>query len=205
MCIKIGHKTVYITFSFAAFFALISNIAGGKKLLLTFLFSLLHEMIHIAYLHYSGLKETEIILLPAGVKIYCQGFSVLSYKKIFICSLSAPVFNIVAGVVFFFISSIKKNADAFLCGEINLILGIVNLLPMKFLDGGRATDAILKSRYEEKESTYIMNVLSVISLIMLFFLFFAGCIAGKLSFPLLVFCVYCFIGNFSDVFRKKNL
>ena len=204
MCIKIGQKTIYITLWFAVFFAFAANLAGGKNILLTFLFSLLHEAVHIVCLHFSGLERADIILLPAGVKICCQGFSLLGYKKIFVCSLSAPVFNIMAGVVFF-LCNIKENSDIFLCGEINLILGIVNLLPMKFLDGGRAADAILKNKYGEKECDCIMSILSAASLILLFSLFFMGCIAGTRSFSLLVFCIYCFIGTFSDTFRKKNL
>ncbi len=198
MCIEIGSKTIKISFLFAAFLAVCANFAGGKTVLLSFLFSFIHEIIHLVFLHFSGLKKAQIVLLPGAVKIYCEGLALLSYKKTALCTLSAPVFNMITGVVFSALFFMYPSENMKICAAINFILGAINFLPMEFLDGGRALRAMLCVKTEESRVHYIMKRLSLLSLIFLFAVFFMGCIMGKVQVFLLIFCVYCIIGSLTD-------
>ena len=192
-----------MTFLFAVFFAVAANITGGQNILLSFLFSFIHEAVHLVFLYFSGIKTAELIFLPGGIKIVCKGLSVLSYKKTVICSLCAPVFNIAAGASFYVLFRFLHKEILLLCCAINLVAGIINLMPMRFLDGGRAAEAVFMRRYDTVTAEKIMTRLSVISVIVLFSLFFVGCIIGRIQIFLLIFCIYCFIGIFSDKGHKK--
>lgn len=198
MSVKFGNLTVHISFSFAVFLAVVANIAGGESLFLSFLFSFLHEAIHLIFLYFSGIKAAEIRFFPAGIRICCDGMNLLSYRKTVFIALSAPVFNIMSGAAFFFLYKFGGNNTLYLCCVINFLLGTVNLVPLSFLDGGRAIEAILSVRAENEKVKRIMNFLSIWSLAFLFFLFFVGFIAGKTQFFLLFFCIYCFVGTFAS-------
>ena len=198
MSFKLGEKTVRISFLFAVFFAVAANFTGGKNVLLSFFFALVHEGVHIVFLHIAGVKRADVVLLPAAVKISCEGLNLLSYKKTFLCTMCAPVFNIVTGAVFALLYCIFSWENLKICAAVNLVPGIINLLPMEFLDGGRAMKAFLSQKYDEEKVRFVMKKLSPVSLIFLFSAFFIGCILGKIQVFLLIFCVYCLVGSFSD-------
>lgn len=197
MYVKIGRITVYISFYFAVFLAVAANIAGGRNLLLSFLFSFIHEAVHLIFLHFSGIKKAEIKLFPAGIKICCEGINMLSYRKTVLTALSAPVFNLISGAAFFFFYQIFGNEVLYVCSAVNFILGSINLLPLSFLDGGRVVHSLLSVMLSEDRVRKIMNVLDIWSLAFLFLLFFIGFIMGKAGLFLLFFCVYCLIGTLS--------
>lgn len=197
MYVKIGRITVYISFYFAVFLAVAANIAGGRNLLLSFCFSFIHEAVHLIFLHFSGIKKAEIKLFPAGIKICCEGINMLSYRKTVLTALSAPVFNLISGAAFFFFYQIFGNEVLYVCSAVNFILGSINLLPLSFLDGGRAVHSMLSVMLSEDRVRKIMNVLDIWSLAFLFLLFFIGFIMGKAGLFLLFFCVYCLIGTLS--------
>ena len=203
MRIRIGNLTIRITFLFAVFLAVAANIAGGRNVLLSFLFSFLHEAVHLIFLYLSGIKKAELVFLPGGIKIICNGLSGLSYKKTALCALAAPVFNVFAGASFYVLYIFLEDEILFFCCVINFVSGLINLMPMRFLDGGRAAEAFLLRRLDEENAVKIMVRLSVLSVIALFSMFFVGCIMGKIQIFLLIFSIYCFIGVFSDKEYKK--
>ena len=197
MYVKIGSISVYISFFFAVFLAVAANVAGGRNLLLSFLFSFIHEAVHLVLLFYFGIKAAEIKLYPAGIKICCEGMNMLSYRKTVLAALSAPVFNLISGAVFLFLHNIYKNEVLYVCGAVNLILGSINLLPLSFLDGGRTLSAVLAVRLSEDRVRSIMNALNIWTLAFLFALFFVGFVTQKTGLLPLFFCVYCLMGTLS--------
>ncbi len=198
MSVKIGGITIYVTFSFAAFLAVAANIAGGRNMLLSVVFSLLHELVHLLFLRFSGIKKAEVKLLPAGVKICCEGMNLLSHRKTVIVSLSAPLFNIISGAVFLFLHNLSGNAILYSCSVVNFILGIINLLPLSFLDGGRVLRAVLSVKYAEDNVSALMNYAGVTALLLLFAVFFLSVIVGRMQIFLLFFCFYCLLGTLSS-------
>ncbi len=197
MHVRIGGISVYISFFFAVFLAVAANVAGGRSLLLSILFSFVHEAVHLVLLYYSGIKAAEIKLYPAGIKICCEGMNMLSYRKTVLAALSAPVFNLISGAVFFFLYSRTGNEVIYACCMINLILGSINLLPLSFLDGGRTLCAVLSVKLSDDRVRGIMNALNIWTLAFLFVLFFVGFITRKTGLFPLFFCVYCLIGTLS--------
>lgn len=198
MYIKIGNFTVYISFYFAVFLAFAANIAGEKTLFLSLLFSFVHETVHLAVLYFSGIKKAQIRLYPAGIKICCENLNLLSYKKTVFSALSAPFFNIISGAVFFLLHKYTGAEFFYPCAGVNFLLGAINLLPLSFLDGGRALEALLSVKAGQEKVQKIMKTLALWSLVFLCLLFFAGFITGKIRIFLLFFCVYCLVGTLTS-------
>lgn len=198
MYIELGRITFYIRLSFAVFFAFAANSSEGFSFVLTFLSAFFHELIHLFLLFRYGCKNAILDFYPGGVKIKTEGFSMLSYEKAVICTISAPVMNIIAGAVFFVLWK-KAGSDIFYKAfAVNAVIGGGNLLPMQFLDGGRALNAFLMKYFSEEKVRRLCDFLSVFTLLLMLVVFLLMLINGKKYIFLLFFFFYCTLGCFSD-------
>ncbi len=194
MCIETKRLKLSLSFAFSVFLALSANISEGRTYLLTLLFSFLHELTHIFFLFLYGVKKAELHFSPGGIKMTCDEMGRLDYKKTVICSLSAPAVNILTGAVFLFFWSKYPSELLLSVSYINLIIGMINLLPLSFLDGGRGLNALLM-RYLCPEKAYrISDILSVITLIFLITVFLIFLLMKRFHLFLLVFFAYCTAG-----------
>jgi stage IV sporulation protein FB len=89
--------------------------------------ALIHELGHIAALEVCGVKLKKIRFSAAGVLIDSDRES-LSYLQTALCALSGPL----AGVLLYFLLLPFNEAYA----QVSLMLSLLNLLPVKSLDGG---------------------------------------------------------------------
>jgi Zn-dependent protease/CBS domain-containing protein len=120
-------------------------------IVLLFVCVLIHEMAHSLTSQWNGIKVKKIILLPIG------GASIIDFDKIdprteFRIAMAGPLTSIVLGLIFgIFVvytpAGFLKEGLQFLF-EINILLGLFNLLPGFPLDGGR----ILRSYLQKKRS-----------------------------------------------------
>lgn len=194
MQIETKRLKISVSFTFSVFLALAANVTAGRTYLLTLLFSFLHEAVHLFFLFRYGCERAEIRFSPGGIKISCDRYEMLSYRETFICSLSAPVMNIVAGVIFYLTADKSGMPLLHETAYINIIIGLGNLLPMSFLDGGRAVNSLL-FRYFPPDRVYVFSdVLSVLSLVFIGVLFFVSLLQKKNNLFLLIFFVYCTSG-----------
>lgn len=198
MSIKLGGIRIRMTPAFAVFFAACANIFTDYAFLYSFLFSLLHEAVHLVSLRCFGIREAVLEFLPGGIKMSPEGMGGLSYKKTVICSLSAPLFNLMAGALFYGIFSLFGNTVCFECAVINFMLGGVNLLPLSFLDGGRAMTSVLSIYFDCFTVRKITAAVSIVTVITLFSVFFVLFCMKKYYLLLLFFCIYCVLGCMSD-------
>ncbi len=143
-------------------FILLITASGGvflfSLIVLLFICVLIHELAHSITALRNGIKVKKIILLPIG------GASVINLNKVkprleFKISLAGPVASIVLGIIFFplylvFPGGLLGQALQFLF-EINLLLGIFNLLPGFPLDGGRVLRSYLEMKHSFLEATKI--------------------------------------------------
>ncbi len=198
MWIKFPGINIKITPAFAVFFAFGANIFKNYTFLYSFLFALFHEAVHIVSLRVCGCHETVLEFLPGGIKMYSSGLGSLSHKKTIICTLSAPVANILTGALFY-CAFLVWNKTAFNeCAVINFMLGGVNLLPMSFLDGGRALSASLSLHFDCFSVRRISTAVSVVAIVFLCSVFFVLFCMKKYYLFLMFFCVYCVLGCICD-------
>ncbi len=193
MCIKLCGITVRITPAFAVFFAFAANVFRNNVFVYSFLFALLHETVHIISLRLCGCRGAVLEFLPGGIKMHSEGFGRLSYKKTIFCTLSAPIANILTGALFYCIYILSDERGLYECAAINFLLGSINLLPMSFLDGGRAVTAFLSLYFDYCRVRRICTVLSVGAIIFLWAAFLLCFCIKKYYFFLLFFSIYCVI------------
>ena len=156
MCFTVGSVKIHIGFLFSAAVCLYLNSSYSSVFIAAFVSALLHEMMHLAFLISYGCKNIELSLLPSGAKISGVSLNTLGYRQNIAVCLSAPVLNIILSVLFFLVYRIFNHMKILQVAEINFLLGGVNLLPMSFLDGGRALFSFLCIK---KDLSFAGNIL----------------------------------------------
>lgn len=190
MCFTIGSVKIHIGFLFSAAVCLYLNSSYSSLFIAAFVSALLHEMMHLAFLISYGCKNIELILLPSGAKISGASLNTLGYRQSVAVCLSAPVLNILLSVLLFFVYRIFGNMKILQIAEINFLLGAVNLLPMSFLDGGRALFSFLCIKKDLSLAGNILFICDIVVLgllltVIVFFMFI------RIDFlSLLIFFVY---------------
>ncbi|MBR4880998.1 MAG: hypothetical protein IKU19_03640 [Clostridia bacterium] len=129
-------------------------------LVLIFLSVLLHEAGHLSVMALFGIGIEKITLLPIGIDIKRKQ-KYISYPKEIILSLAGIAVNI---LVFFIIRKYEFFAYT------NLLYALVNLIPIKGLDGSYALEAFLLSVLECDRAEAILKTVSFVFVILLWML-----------------------------------
>ncbi len=158
MKFNIKGTEVYISFTFFILFAVIL-LNGNLKLYFVILsFSVLHEFVHIVFLMMYGFPIRRIALSIFGGNISRDKNSE-EYIKEAIINLSAPIVNIVIGVVLLCSDNYKE------WGNINLFIGVFNICPFYNFDGGRGLHNILTKIYGHVGADKAIFVSSILVLL----------------------------------------
>ena len=185
MKLKIGRLTVSLGFPY---FALAAYFLSGdmyKNYLCAVLFSSLHELGHIISIRMADCNIKEISLDIMGIRID-KNIGSMSYENECITALCGPLVNLVFALLF----CVLKNGNEIFSLPFNINLGLflINMLPVRTLDGGRFLNCLLlKFLDEEKaqrtsvlaESSVVLLLIAVLILTLIFgvvntsFVFFA--------------------------------
>lgn len=150
---------------------------------LIFLSVLLHEAGHLFVMALFGIGIERITVLPIGIDIKKRQ-KYISYPKEIILALAGIAVNL---LVFF----IFKKYEFF--AYTNLLYALINLIPVKGLDGAYALEAFLLSFFECDTVDKILKTLSFIFLIILWMLgvYILFVLNGNISiFALSVFLLF---------------
>lgn len=112
----------------------------------------LHEAAHISCMSILGFKAKEIKLIPGGIQII-RSFCLKKKYEILI-SISGPFINFILFVLFW---NLNLQFSA-----INLCIGILNILPLKSLDGGEILEIVLEDKISEDKVKKILITLNLI-------------------------------------------
>ncbi len=202
MKIKISDFAVSISFAFFATAALFLSIGMGNNYLCCIIFSTLHEIGHLIALKMMDCKISEISLGGMGIKISTDS-TMLSYKNECIAALCGPAVNAVFILIF---CNLKKYGDLFtLAYNINLGLLIINLIPLRILDGGRFLSNLLLNFYGCEKANKISGIVEVaVSFLLIFMLIIMLCL--DIVNASVVFFVTClvFVVIFNVFSGKQN-
>lgn len=199
MQFKIKNTLYEISFSFFALILLLLTFSKDKSNLMVFLFAFLHELVHLFFIYKYSLAPKKVSFSLFGANIIREVRVHNNIKQELLINLSAPLFNLFSGIIFYFLNIFKGNSIILNLSLINTVLGLFNLIPFYNFDGGNALKCILSDRISEKTTEIIMLFISII--ITLFFSFASVYIFFNFQHNVtLIFVSFYMI--FSIVFKK---
>ena len=195
--LKLPGVRVHVTFLFAAALALAVNAGRARAVGTVFVSALLHECAHLAFLLSYGARGLTLTLHPGGARIGGAALSALPYPKLLACVLAGPAVNLLlAGAL------VLCGRGAFLyAARVNLMLGAGNLLPLSFLDGGRALDCVLALAQKSPVPGAARGVVDMICVCAMLFACVIGTAKGADTLFLWLFTAYC---GFAAVSRRPG-
>ena len=192
MQFKIKSTRIELSFTFLALILLTTCFDKEGILLISLISSVIHELIHIAFIIALGGKISEISFSIFGGNIKRSKALRLTNLKEFFISISAPATNIIVGALLLLF---KLN----LWGYINLIIGIFNILPFYDFDGGRGLFYLLSNYLDYSSVIKILNFTSVLSTILVSSFTATVFFNSKTGFSMLILCVYMIIALFKNL------
>ncbi len=199
MRFKVKNTNVKISFSFFAVF-LLSLVSDTFNIyLFSFIVSLVHEFVHIVFILLFDGQISEFSLTLFGGNIKRNTTKIISNTKEAIISFSAPVTNIVIGVVSLFIP--RKTS---LFAIVNLFIGIFNILPFYNFDGGRGLYYLLSIKLSDNATNTILNFTSILVTIAFSFISVFTFINYNKNYLLLILSVYMILSIIVSLKERLN-
>ena len=125
----------------------------------------LHELSHILAAKLLGVSLTHLRLDIFGAAIGIEG-EISSYKKEALVALAGPLCNLISVLLLLPFSSVE-GTPIYLFISASLFLGLLNLLPIKDLDGGRVLFCILAFLLSLKLASRVLSTLSFLVILSL--------------------------------------
>ena len=169
---------VYISYFFISMLTILSAVDETEIFVPMVLSIILHESAHLLILFLFGCKIGKIKLTIGEI-----GIEYLTPPD-----KTATLFSLVAGPIMnFTVSLIFLYFGIDLLFGINLILGFINLLPIKGLDGGSVIEKIFEGHISNKMTSLLLNVTSVFTVIVFLILNFS---LLDNNYSVYIFCIY---------------
>lgn len=136
----------------------------GGIALMTLAAAILHECGHIlaARLMRIPLKDLRLDILGARLEVCGR---MLSYSEEWILCAAGPLVSLLCAALAFPLWHLGSYPMTFSCAS--LILGLLNLLPIRTFDGGRMLESILSAVFSPRLSQRIMHVATFLFLFLL--------------------------------------
>lgn len=148
-----------VSFPAISFLALAIICDKRGTLLICFFSSVLHEFGHIAAMKLKGVRLKSVAFNLGDVAIDAD-LSSLSYKDELFVNAGGIAVNFILAI-FAFLLNCFWQVDFFHNIIIsNILIGVFNFLPVRYLDGGQILLIILKKRFSLNISERILNILS---------------------------------------------
>lgn len=199
---KIRFK-IKFNFYFMSFLTFIFVMDKSYTAIFGVLSAVLHELGHIIAIILKKGNITEIAFGIVNIDISSDSYTFSeaeSEDELFIL-LSGPLINLIIALVLKFIYFSSGCSMANLVSYQNLFLGIVNLLPISSLDGGRILYILLSKKLDFILAEKIINIISILFLLPICILGFLVLIKSKYNFSLLI--LGCYLLSYV-LFRNDN-
>ncbi|MEE0835613.1 MAG: hypothetical protein U0M08_04325 [Clostridia bacterium] len=152
-----------------------------------------HELGHIAAAKLMRIGISTITLLPLGADI---SFSRMrSYREELVTASAGAAFNLVIAV---FCLPLAKSEFANLFVTSNIALAVINLLPIKTLDGGGTLKSVLLICFPQDTADRISSFISSLFLLTLWLLSVFLMLSSDGGFSLFALCSAIFISVYLD-------
>ena len=135
--------------------------------LMTLLAALLHECGHFLAARLLRIPLGNLHLDLLGARLEVRG-RMLSYAEEWLLCAAGPAVSLTLaalGATLWSVPPLAEYARQFSCAS--LVLGLLNLLPIRTFDGGRMTETMLLSRFSERVVQSVMRTCSFLLLFLL--------------------------------------
>lgn len=196
---------------------LIFLVLGLKvEIALAFFWITLHELAHYVIAMKVGAKVDGFKVHCLGATLELNDYEELSQSEQIIICFSGPLFNFIVAGICYFLYKIYGSGIAFSCYEVNLILGLFNIIPAYPLDGARILSAFLSQRMLYKKAKNTAVYISYFAAGVMALIFGATIVyIHKLSIFILVFSVVIIYETYQekrkvmyiimgDIIKKRN-
>ena len=183
MKIKLGFFSILIVLCL-----LVSDL---RFALCSFVAIVLHELAHVFFAKVCGVGFQRFEFGIYGARLYANN-NVFSYWKEVVISLAGPLINIISTVIVYPIYANSRSETIFLFMSASVTLGILNLLPIRSFDGGRAIYALLSMLLPIHVAEKILYAFSSICIFILWTLSVYLLITSKAGLSTFVFSISLF-------------
>lgn len=181
---------ILVQFWFMAFITLSlfldkSGVAGIGLLAVVF-----HESGHLLMMRALKIPPECISMNLFGLEIQQKKTHKRSYRQDALISIAGPAVNVIAFAVCW--SAYYATSSLYLAnlGAANLLLAILNGLPVGPLDGGQALYALLCSKYPAETCEKIVNIVSFFVILPIALMGFLVLLRSRYNFSLLIVSGY---------------
>lgn len=183
---------VHISFYFAAIVTLMLAADKDSMAFLSFLAALIHESGHILlYLLFDDMPS-RLEFGIFGIRITQKNAVSLSCRQEIAVAAAGPIMNFMVAL-FLCIMIIFMHSDTNslrMAAGLNLLLGIVNFMPIEPLDGGKVLFYAIAHRKDAQYAEKAVNLCSVLFLLPLMALGFYFALFCGYNPTLLIMCIY---------------
>ncbi len=173
-------------------------IAQARYSCIALMCAAIHELGHVCLAKLCGARVYGISFLPFGAELKTAGCKSY-YKEIAVC-LGGPLFNLMAGAIFFVLFIAFPCEELIFCTICCGFLMLVNMVPACGLDGGNAVKYFLLCRMEQKRAENIVNFIQLCALILLSFVAAVTATLSNFNLSVTVICAYLFV----QTLMRKN-
>lgn len=196
MLLRFGRLRLRVTFLFTAFLTLALSSPFQNTAAAFLLGAAAHEAGHLVCLMKTGKGEYTLRLTPGGASIAGAGSNSLPLRPALVAVLAGPAVNLALAAGLF---AVGKGTGLPLeeAAAINLGLGLVNLIPFSFFDGGRALALLSVRAGRTGFLTRGQPVLDAMLCVLLLAAALSLTLAGAPSPSLWCFAVYVTVQRFA--------
>ena len=158
--------------------------------------ALIHEFSHTAVMKMYGAEIISVSIYPFGVDIKSDTSGLSATQEIAVY-LAGPLASLLTGLSALMVYGYAGGIYVLFFALSNLVFFVVNILPVKGLDGARALYVLLSSKYEYIQAQRIYEAVTAVFFGMLcimamFLVYFSG-----YNLSLVFICIYLFISEYT--------
>lgn len=189
MTVELPSTLVKIDPSFAGLICLMLIFCQQRTVVMSAVCSVCHECGHLAAMWFYGDVPEKITVSAFGMRID-RRCSSLSYKNEAVVCMGGIAVNIIAAVIFFGIYFCCGFITAVEIALINILIAVVNMIPVGMLDFSSALRCMLYIKYDVKKAHSISDGISLAFLIVFIIMSIAYCIFIRVNISLVAVTLY---------------
>ena len=192
MTIAVGKNRTPLSVSvyFMGMVALCFALGLAAEISLGLFFAALHELGHLGAMAAFGARPRRVCLAAAGMRIECAPGLSLSFAKEIIVAFAGPAVSLALAGLFALTHAAFEQPLLHDCALINLGFALINLMPVRQLDGGRALYYALCRHLSESAADGICFAASLLCLFMIATVTALICLTQGMHWPLIVAVIY---------------